>query len=112
MSMSTSGPSPQSDQNKSGGEIEAAGFRTSSSLRLALAILIVLLITAYTAGVISGRIKDQNKINAVDLAVIGFGAVSVLLLVYPDLLKGLTHLELGSLKVDIEQVKASQLRQE
>lgn len=85
------------------GEARADG---GSILRIGFLVLVVVLVTAYTAGVITGRIAEGNRIDLAHLALIAVAALAVLLVVQPDSLARIRRFKAGSVELEmLEQVK-------
>lgn len=80
-------------------------------LRVALAILVVLLVAAYTGATLSAEIGPENRIDAINLALIVLGVVGVALLIRPDIVNRLRLFELSGLRLEFEQVKEAQVKQ-
>jgi hypothetical protein len=70
------------------------------------AAIIVLLVSAYTFGVVSGRIT--NRIDAVHLSIIAIAAISVTLLFRPEAFERLRILQLGNLRLELQEIKEAQ----
>jgi hypothetical protein len=81
----------------------------NSVLRL-IAILILLLVSAYTIAVIAGLSKDR-RIDGGTLGVIGIGALVATILFRPDLFERVTKLEVAGWKLEIEKRQEKQDRQ-
>ncbi len=81
--------------------------------RLVLAIVISLLVIAYIAGVVSGIITEQHRIDAVGLATIALAAIVVALLMRPEVFERLKILEMSGFKLEmLEKVRERQVKQE
>ena len=80
--------------------------------RRLIAVLIVVVIGAYSWGVVSGRVHSDNRLQLADLALIAlaFGACSLVL--NPKLTSRLRAIELQGFKVELlERVRERQLQQ-
>jgi hypothetical protein len=76
-------------------------------------ILIGLLVIAYTAAVVSGRIPTEHKIDAVNLALIALALIGIGLLLSPQTFERLKHLKMAGFELEmLERVKEKQAKQE
>ena len=81
-------------------------------LRIAIAALLVALVTLYSVGVISGRIDASSRIDAVHLALILLTALVAVALVHPQMLDRLKRVKLSTLELELlEQVHERQVEQ-
>jgi hypothetical protein len=84
-----------------------------TSVRILLAVILLLLIAAYTAFVVTGHMPDSRRINAVDLAIIVAGVLATVVLLNPGLTDRLRLLELKGIKIEfLERLREGQIRQE
>jgi hypothetical protein len=74
------------------------------------AILVLLLVAAYTVAVILGLPKER-RIDVSTLGVIGIGSLIAVLLFRPDIIDRVTRLEIAGWKIDIEQRQEKQDKQ-
>ncbi len=80
--------------------------------RLTFAIVIGILVIGYTAGVVSGFIPSDHKIDSVTLTIIALTIASIVLLLNPHIIDRLRRLEAPWFKLDLDEVKAKQAQQE
>jgi len=94
---------------KSEDKKEARGF----AYRLALALAIGVLVVGYTAGIVTGRISQQHRIDVVGLATIALAAIAVALLLRPEIFERLKVLEMSGFKLEmLDKVREKQVKQE
>lgn len=74
------------------------------------AILVLLLVSGYTAAVVLGLPKDR-RIDASTLGVIGIGFLVAVTLFRPDIVERVTRLEIAGWKIEIEQRQEKQDKQ-
>ena len=91
---------------------EATPERTSGGVRLLSMILVLLLVSGYTLALITGAITTANRIDTTDLLLIALAAITVIALIRPDVFKHITIFELGSLKVQLQDVEEAQSHQQ
>ncbi|MCA1671744.1 MAG: hypothetical protein LC799_05920 [Actinobacteria bacterium] len=78
-------------------------------LRALAAIAVFLLVAAYTTALVSGAIGEEDRIDAVALALMGLAALCMVVLLQPDALRRLRLFEMGGFKLEmLEQVKERQ----
>src|SRR4051812_6480972 len=96
----------QLDSNK---RKPAPGFKW----RLIAACCFIVLIVAYTAGVVSGRIPAERKIDAPNLAIIAIAVIAGVLLVWPEVLQGVETFELpGGFRLKMRKLEERQAEQQ
>jgi len=89
--------------------------KVTSSLplyRWILVILILLLVSGYTIALITGTIKNADKIDAVTLGLIALAALSIVALINPRVLQRIRIFEVGNLRVELQAVQAAQSEQQ
>jgi hypothetical protein len=80
--------------------------------RRLMAAIVLVLITAYSLGVISGRVHKDNRLQLADLALIGLACAVGGLLLNPNVISRLRVVELQGFKVELlEKVRERQLQQ-
>jgi DNA-binding HxlR family transcriptional regulator len=83
------------------------------SVRVLLAVVLLLLIAAYAALVVTGKIPENGRLNAVDLTIIVAAVLASIVLLRPGLTDRLRLLELKGIKIEfLERLRERQLRQE
>ena len=80
--------------------------------RIAISAAVAALAALYTIAVIAGLIPAECKIDAVNLTLLALAALTVAVLLRPDLLDRLRHFELGALKLELEKIQDAQVKQE
>jgi p-aminobenzoyl-glutamate transporter AbgT len=80
--------------------------------RWILVILILLLVSGYIIALITGTIKNADKIDAVTLGLIALAALSIVALINPHVLQRIRIFEVGSLRVELQAVQAAQSEQQ
>lgn len=83
----------------------------ASRPRIAISAAVGGLAALYTLAVIAGLIPAEQKIDAVNLALLGLAALAVAILLRPNLLDRLRHLELGALTLELEKIQDAQVKQ-
>jgi hypothetical protein len=85
----------------------------ASKFRIAIAALIGTLVVLYTLGVVAGYLPEGQRIDAINLALVAFAALSIILLLRPEILDRLKLLEMSGFKLEmLEEVRKTQARQE
>jgi uncharacterized membrane protein YhdT len=82
------------------------------AFRLILAILLGLLVFAYTGGIVAGLIDEHRRIDMVTLVAIALAAVFITLLLRPEVFARLKILEMLGIKLEMLEVRERQARQE
>jgi len=103
-------------QKSAAAENKQAIFDVRGALRLGLAVLLVLLVLAYSIGIFGGWIKQSERIDAVHFALIVLTGVVALALVRPRTLARLKRFKLSGFELEMlekvvekQAVQASQL---
>ena len=94
------------------GESDKSGDKTPGVYQVTLSILISVAVLAYIIGTVSGVISEQRKMDAVTLGIIALAGIIIVGLLRPQIIERITRIELGGLKVDLEEVKKKQADQE
>src|ERR1700740_905322 len=84
-----------------GPQIDDIPSKRTSGLRL-VAVVVLVLVTAYTIAVVRGLPKD-NRIDAATLGIIGIGILAAIIALRPDIFEHVTRLEVAGWKVEIEK---------
>jgi hypothetical protein len=84
-----------------------------SRLRIGIAVVVVLMIGAYTLLVLSGKVSGDRRIDTVHLVIIVSGVLACVILLKPDLADRLRLLEVKGFKIELlERIQERQIRQE
>jgi hypothetical protein len=102
----------QSDSTQKPGHGEQSAPTNGKHLRSLIAVVALLAVFLYAAGIISGRIKPEHKLDVADTAVLALGVLSSAILFRPQLLTHLKHLKVGSLEFELQQLQQKQERQQ
>lgn len=87
--------------------------REHALLRMLLAAAAVAAVLAYTFGVISGHIAEEEKVDAVHFALLGATLLFAIVLVRPQMLDRLRLFEIGGVRLEmLERVRETQQKQE
>jgi len=82
------------------------------SIRWMLSALILLLVAGYTIALITGAIKDVNKIDLADLGLIALATLLVVALVNPGMLQRISIFQVGSIRLELSQIAQRQSDQQ
>lgn len=85
--------------------------KPASGLSRMAAVILTLLAIAYVGSVVTGRVADHRKIDAVTLTVIVLAGVAAAVLWNPQAFSRLTLFELGSFKLQLADVRKQQAEQ-
>jgi hypothetical protein len=97
---------------KLSGEITEQPPLPALRYRIALALAVILLVLAYTSGVVSGSVTVERKIDSVNLGIIVLAVFGVLLLLRPSILDSIRHVKFASFELEmLEKVKEKQAKQ-
>ena len=96
-------PDPTAPQGEKSQPAKPRGSRLA-------AILVLLLVSGYTAAIMLGLPKDK-RIDGSTLGVIGIGSLVAIILFRPDIVERVTRLEIAGWKIDIEQRQEKQDKQ-
>ena len=77
-----------------------------------LSALILLLVAGYTIALITGAIKDVNKIDLADLGLIALATLLVVALVNPGMLQRISIFQVGSIRLELSQIAQRQSDQQ
>ncbi|HET7784827.1 MAG TPA: hypothetical protein VFL36_02550 [Myxococcales bacterium] len=77
-----------------------------------MAVVIVLLLAAYTGAVLEGAIPESRKIDSAHLALLALGVFSVLVICYPRMFSRVQSFEVAGVKASFEGLLAAQARQQ
>jgi hypothetical protein len=92
-----------------GPQIDDIPSKRTSGLRL-VAVIVLVLVTAYIIAVVRGLPKD-NRIDAATLGIIGIGILAAIVILRPDIFEHVTRLEVAGWKVEIEKRQEKQDKQ-
>jgi len=90
---------------------DSNGPKPVSGLNRIAAAILAFLAIAYVAGVVTGRVTDQRKIDAVTLTVVVLAALAAAVLWNPQAFSRLTLFEMGSFKLQLADVRKQQAEQ-
>ena len=86
--------------------------KTSSLLRVIIAVTLALIGLAYGIGVIVGKIDQRNRVDTPTLILLAFISLLVLALLHPDLFSRLKTFEMSGIKLEmLERVREKQSEQ-
>jgi len=91
------------------------GKPVTSSLplyRWILAVLIFVLVGGYTIALVTGTVRSADKIDAVTFGLIALAALFIVALIDPRVLQRIRIFEVGSLRVELQEVKDAQSEQQ
>ncbi|WP_141699122.1 hypothetical protein [Candidatus Thiosymbion oneisti] len=84
----------------------------SAIIRVLFALIVCGLVVAYTVGVVTGRVSENQQIDAVHLGMIVLAAIVLVMLLRPRSLERLKLLEISGFKLEmLEKVKERQVEQ-
>ena len=72
-----------------------------AGIRLALALGIILAISAYIVGIVIGKIQDKQKLGIADVGLLLVSCAAVGVLLRPELLEKITHIKVGSVEFEL-----------
>ncbi len=82
-----------------------------AGIRLALALGIILAISAYIVGIVIGKIQDKQKLGIADVGLLLVGCAAVAVLLRPELLERVTHIKVGSVEFELQKLQHDQEKQ-
>lgn len=91
--------------------MEAGARGQAARIRLVVGIAGVVLVLAYTVGVVLGRIREANRLDFVDLAFLVCSVLLLVVLVKPEVLNRLRFFAVGGFKLEMEAVRQKQAEQ-
>jgi len=82
-----------------------------TAIRLALALGIILAISAYIVGIVIGKIQDKQKLGIADVGLLLVSCAAVGVLLRPELLEKITHIKVGSVEFELQKLQHDQEKQ-
>jgi hypothetical protein len=95
-------------QMRSAADIAREGRPT---MRYTIAIAIVLAVSGYTIGIVTGKIPQLQKLGVADVGVILVSTLTIVFLLRPEFLDRLTHLRVGSVEFELQKLQSDQQAQ-
>jgi hypothetical protein len=82
-------------------ERSQVSLRIRAGMRIAIAVLLVTMVVAYSVGIISGEIPENRKIDAVHFALIVLAVVVACILVQPEILERFKRVKLSGFELEM-----------
>ena len=73
--------------------------------------MVILVVVSYAGGIVFGYLPERQKLSGPDIGVILVGIGVVCLLMRPEFLSRLTHLKVGSVELELEELQRDQQKQ-
>jgi hypothetical protein len=81
-------------------------------MRIAIAVLLMTVVVTYSVGIVSGKVPENRKIDAVHFALIVLTAVVASILVQPEILERFKRVKLSGFELEmLEEVREKQVEQ-
>jgi hypothetical protein len=79
-----------------------------ATVRVLVSALMSILLLIYVGGIVTGRIPEARRVDAVTLALLTLGSLMILLVLQPGLLARFKTLEVGGLKLELDRLREQQ----
>jgi hypothetical protein len=77
-----------------------------------VSLILFVVVGAYAVAVVAGWVAPDNRLGAVELVLIGASAIGVLVTFYPQMIDRIRIIELGSVKLELLELKNAQTDQQ